>query len=133
MISQIVMRDVVAHCGDQHTMGTISVHEFSAKERRARALKVALVCVCMLVAAAVIPVAHVVLVPLVLLFSPWLIYRAGHVPSEIAEISARCARCKGDLTRLVSREQYPIYERCLVCQRENRIVLAEKATSSTTL
>jgi hypothetical protein len=115
----------VVHCGDQHASGTISVYAFSPKERRTRALKTALICFGVFVVAACIPGAHIIAAPLVLLLSPWLIYRAWRVPSEIAEIDARCARCQGELTRLVSREQYPSYERCLACQRENRIVVAE--------
>jgi hypothetical protein len=125
MSSQVVIRKVVVHCGEQQAQGNISVHEFSQRERRARGFKTTLVCLCVLVAVACIPGAHLVLVPLMLLLSPWLIYRTWRVPSEIAQIDARCARCQGELTRLVTREQYPFYERCLVCQRENRIVLAD--------
>lgn len=124
MSFQVVMRKVVVHCGEQLAQGNISVHEFTQSERRARGLKTTLVCLCVLVAVACIPGAHIILVPLMLLLSPWLIYRAWRVPSEITQIEARCALCQGELTRLVSRERYPIYERCLACQRENRIVLA---------
>lgn len=119
-------------CGDSRHGAALTIREFSPKERAQAALKMGALCLVVLLVVACIPGAHFVLVPLVLLLSPWLIYRTWRVKSEIEGGEMRCARCQGELTRLTSRERYPMYERCLVCQRENSISLDEGYTTSNT-
>ncbi len=131
MNSQILSREVEVSCGESVSHGTLSIMVFSSRQRRQRALKTGAICCGVLAVVACIPGAHFVLVPLFVLLSPWLIYRSWSVLSVITEGDLRCARCQGTLTCLTSRERYPIYERCLECQRENRITRVPAPTLST--
>lgn len=125
MDSQIVRKNIEVVCGESHVQGTLDIHHFSQRERSKRALKTALICLCVLLVCACIPGAHFILVPLCLLTSPFIIRRVWKIPAVISSVSARCAVCSGELSRVTTRERYPIYETCLACHRENRILLLE--------
>lgn len=133
MANQIVTRDVTAICGESHRDGTLKIREFSRNQRMRRAWKTFGVCLVVLVACACVPGAHLILVPLMALLTPWFVRRTWKTPSAIEAIEVACAQCQGELTRLSSRECYPIFENCTVCRRENRIILKTDAcaTSST--
>lgn len=133
MNSQVVTRNIVVSCGDASCEGTLMVHEFSARERWKRAVKTGVLCFGVLLGVACIPAAHFVLVPLVLILSPWIIVRSFQVSQVIKDADIHCARCQGELTRVSTRESYPMYETCLSCKRENVVSLAGATTSNTTL
>jgi hypothetical protein len=121
MDSQVVTRKIEVSCGEARGGGSLTIHLFSANERRRRALKTLAICLVALVVGACIPGAHIILVPVIIFVSPWLVYRAWKVTSEISSVDARCAQCQGELTRLTTAERYPIFESCLSCRRENRL------------
>ncbi len=125
MDSQIVSRKIEVVCGDARGSGSLTIRTFTPKERRQRTLKTLGFCLVALVVGACIPGAHIILVPLVILVSPWLVYRSWKVTSTIASIDARCAQCQGELTRLTSSERYPLFENCLSCHRENRLSIVQ--------
>ena len=123
MNSQVVTRIVVVRCGDATGHGTLTVTEFGASERWKRAIKTGVFCFGALLGVACIPAAHFVLVPLVLVLSPWITYRSFRVASVVTDAAIRCARCQGELTLISTRETYPLYETCLSCKRENVLSL----------
>ena len=122
MDSQIVTKKIEVICGDGRGAGSLSIQTFSSKDRRRRALKTLAICLAALVVGACIPGAHIILVPLVIVVSPWLVRRTWKVTSAISSVDARCASCRGELTRLTTAERYPIFENCLSCRRENRLL-----------
>jgi len=108
-----------------HSIGSISVHCYTPRERFRRAFRTTVVCLLLLVVAGCIPGAHFVLVPLLLLLSPFLVFRSWREKSVITSLQGRCAVCQGELTRTNTRENYPLFENCLACRRENRIEVAD--------
>jgi hypothetical protein len=122
MDSQVVTKEVQVVSGDSKAAGTLTIRYFSSRERRVRGLKVVGICIALLVAFACIPGAHIILVPLWLLASPFIIMRSWSVPCAISEMNARCAKCQGELSNTNSKERYPIFETCKSCHRENRLV-----------
>lgn len=130
MTNQIVNRHVTAICGEARVAGTLRVREFGRSERVKRAWKTVGICALVILVCACIPGAHFVLVPLMVLLTPWLVLRTWKIDSVIDGIDVQCAQCNGELTRVNGRERYPLFESCMSCRRENRIVLqtAEAAT-----
>ncbi len=122
MDSQVVTKEVQVICGESKGTGTLTIHHFSSRERRLRALKVGAICLGTLVVCACIPGAHIILVPLWLVAAPFIIVRALRVQCLISAINARCVRCQGELSNTNSKERYPIFETCKACHRENRLV-----------
>jgi hypothetical protein len=122
MDSQVVTKEVQVVSGESKGTGTLTIRHFSSRERRLRSLKAAGICFVVLVACACIPGAHIILVPLWLLASPFIITRAWSVTCAISEMSVRCAKCEGELSNTNSKERYPIFETCKSCHRENRLV-----------
>jgi hypothetical protein len=123
MTNQIVNRQVTAICGESRAEGALRVCEFGRSERIKRAWKTGGVCAVLVVVCACIPGAHFVLVPLMVLLTPWLVHRTWKIESAIDSIDIQCAQCHGELTRVSSRERYPLFENCMSCRRENRIIL----------
>jgi hypothetical protein len=115
MSTQVVTKSVTAVSGERSVAGTIQVACFSKEARLKRAAKTGAIC---------LAIALFVLVPSMLLITPLMVLRTYRVTSLIAEVNATCAACGGKLTSLTSKEIYPLYERCLSCQRENRISVA---------
>jgi hypothetical protein len=124
MSSQIVTKSVEIICGQERSAGTIEVTEFDSKERTRRAVKRSVICLISIAISACIPGAHFVLVPLLLVATPFLIMRAYNDASAITGMSIVCAQCQGSLSAVSTRERYPLYETCTLCHRENRIVPA---------
>lgn len=122
MDSQVVTKEVQVICADSQGTGTVTVRYFSGPERRLRGLKIAAICLGILVVCACIPGAHIILVPLWLVAAPFIIIRAWRVPCLISAVDARCAKCQGELSTTTSKERYPIFETCKECHRENRLV-----------
>lgn len=122
MDSQVVTKAVSIICGDSRGEGAISVHHFSSRERARRAVKTGFICLAVVAVCACIPGAHFILVPLGLLTSPVLIARSWKEVSVISAFHGRCAVCHGELTRVNTRERYPLFENCMACHRENRIL-----------
>ena len=127
---QIVTRDLEVVCGEARGHGKLLVQCFTPRERFSRALKVAFLCLALLVAAACIPGVHFVAVPVVLVGSPFAVLKVWRAPSVIKNIDAVCAKCQGKLTTLNTKERYPLYETCLSCQRENRLTVVSAEFSS---
>lgn len=121
MTSQVLTKPVRVTCSDKHCDGTIEVKYFSRELRMEKAIKTGLICLVAAVLCIFIPVAHFILVPSGLILTPILALRQFRMTNEIVSESCRCAACGGELTRLSSRELYPLYETCLSCKRENRI------------
>ena len=124
MSSQIVTKSVEVVCGQERKGGTIAVTEFDSKERSKRAAKIGMICLVSLGISVFIPGAHFVLVPLLIVVTPFLIFRAYNVGSAITDMSIVCAQCGGEVSAVSTRERYPLYETCVVCHRENRIILS---------
>lgn len=124
MSSQIVTKSVEVVCGQERRAGEIEVTEFDSRERMRRATKIAIICLLSISVSVFIPGAHFVLVPLLIVITPFLIFRAYNVGSAITDMSIVCAQCGGEVSSVSTRERYPLYETCVVCHRENRIVLA---------
>ena len=124
MSTQVVTKPVTAVNSERSATGTIKVACFSKEARLKRAAKTGAICLAIALVCVGIPGAHFVLVPAMLLITPFMVLRTYRVMSLIAEVNATCAACGGKLTSLTSKENYPLYERCLSCQRENRISLA---------
>ena len=124
MSTQVVTRSVLVVSGERRVGGTIDVACFSKEARRKRAAKTGAICLMVALVCVGIPGAHFILVPSMLLLTPFLVLRAYRVMSLIENVNATCAVCGGVLTSLSSKENYPLYERCLSCQRENRLTLA---------
>jgi len=122
MTNQIVSTQVTAICGESRRDGVVRVCEFDRNERAKRAWKTGGICIVVLAACACIPGAHLVLVPIMALLTPWFVYRTWQVTSAIEAIDVLCAQCQGTLTQLSSRARYPLFENCTACRRENRIV-----------
>jgi hypothetical protein len=127
MSVQILTRDLEVVCGEARSRGKLLVQCFTPRERFSRALKVAFLCVAVLIAVACIPGVHFVAVPVMLVVSPFVILKVWRAPSVIKDIDAVCAKCQGKLTTLNTKERYPLYETCLSCQRENRLNLVIQA------
>jgi hypothetical protein len=127
MSVQILTRDLEVVCGEARSRGKLLVQYFTPRERFSRALKVAFLCVVVLIAVACIPGVHFVAVPVVLVASPFVILKVWRAPSVIKDINVVCAKCQGKLTALNTKERYPLYETCLSCQRENRLTLVTQA------
>lgn len=125
MESKQITRDVQVACGESRSNGFLVVHYFSSSERLRRVWKVLLVGLLVLPVCVAIPGLHFVLLPLWCLTVPVMSYRVYGVTSCISAAQVRCARCSGELTQLSSQERYPLYERCLTCNRENTIVAIE--------
>jgi hypothetical protein len=123
MNSQIVTRDIEVVCGDARVEGKLIVQSFTPRERALRGTKMGFLCLIVLVVAACIPGVHIIAVPAVLLISPFLVAKVLRTPSVIKNVDATCAQCHGKLTTLNSKEHYPLFETCLSCQRENRLIL----------
>lgn len=124
MSTQVVTKSATAVSGEHSVAGTIQVACFSKEARLKRAAKTGAICLAIALVCVGIPGAHFVLVPSMLLITPLMVLRTYRVTSLIAEVNATCAACGGKLTSLTSKEIYPLYERCLSCQRENRISVA---------
>lgn len=127
MSVQIVTRDIEVVCGEARGTGKLLVQCFTPRERFWRALKVAFLCLVVLVAVACIPGLHFVAVPVVLVGSPFVVLKVWRAPSVIKDIDAVCAKCHGKLSALNTKERYPLYENCFSCQRENRLTLKTDA------
>jgi hypothetical protein len=123
MASQVVTKQVNVVCGQETAQGTLEVTEFDSASRARRAGRRGAVCVLAIGVSACIPGAHFVLVPLLLVLSPILIFRAYRVSSAITNMSCACAQCGGALSSVSTTERYPLYETCVACHRENRICL----------
>lgn len=123
MASQVVTKRANVVCGQESVEGTIEVTEFDSATRVRRAGRRGIVCLLAICVGACIPGAHFVLVPLLLVLSPFLVFRAYKVCSEITGMSCTCAQCGGALSSVSTTERYPLYETCVVCHRENRITL----------
>jgi len=95
---------------------------FSREVRLKRALKTALICLGITTLCVCIPGAHFLLVPTGILLTPFVVLKTYRVTTSLVGASVRCAACGGELTRLSSQERYPLYETCITCGRENRIV-----------
>ena len=121
MDSQVVTKEVTVICGDSQAVGVVTVHYFGSRERLQRALKTAGICIAVTAVCLCIPGAHFVLVPVGLLLSPIVIVRTWRQLSVISALEASCAKCHGNLTRVTTRERYPLFENCLSCHRENQI------------
>jgi tRNA(Ile2) C34 agmatinyltransferase TiaS len=124
MSTQVVTKSVAVVSGEGSGSGTIDVACFSKEARLKRAAKTGAICLAIALVCAGIPGAHFVLVPSMLVLTPFLVLRTYRVMSLIENVNATCAVCGGALTSLSSKEKYPLYERCLSCQRENRLTLA---------
>lgn len=124
MSTQVVTKSVVAVSGERRSPGTIDVTSFSKEARFKRAAKTGGICLAIALVCVGIPGAHFILVPSMLLVTPFFVLRTYRVMSLIANVKANCAVCGGTLTSLSSKENYPLYETCLSCQRENRLTLA---------
>jgi hypothetical protein len=124
MSTQVVTKSVVVLSGERSVGGTIEVACFSKEARLKRAAKTGAICLAIALVCVGIPGAHFILVPSMLLLTPFLVLRTYRVMSLIEHVNATCAVCGGALTSLSSKENYPLYERCLSCQRENRLALA---------
>ena len=122
MSSQIVTRLVQALQGEKHSEGSIEVMYFSREARLKRGLKTGLICLAITALCVCIPGAHFVLVPTGLLLTPFMVAKTYRVTTSIVGAAVPCAACGGELTRLSSQERYPLYETCVKCGRENRIV-----------
>jgi hypothetical protein len=108
-------------CGEAQRDGSVSVLYYNSSERLRRALGMAGICLGVLVGSALIPGAHFVLVPTVLIATPFIVYRRWRLERVIKAADIACAACGGALTRITSSVRYPFFESCLDCKRENRI------------
>jgi hypothetical protein len=124
MSTQVVTKPLVAISGERRSPGTIEVTSFGKEARLKRAAKTGAICLAITLVCVGIPGAHFILVPSMLLLTPLFVIRTYRVMSLIAKISVNCAVCGGALTSLSSQENYPLYETCLSCHRENRLTLA---------
>jgi hypothetical protein len=120
---KILTKPVSISSGGLRAEGSISVHYYTSRERLRRAFKATYICLAVLLVCACIPGAHFILVPVGLLISPFIVLRSWRVLSVISTLEGRCAACQGELTRVNTRERYPLYENCTVCHRENVIKL----------
>lgn len=127
MASQVVTKQVNVACGQETVQGTLEVTEFDSASRVRRAGRRGVVCLLAIGGSACIPGAHFVLVPLLLVLSPILVFRAYKVDSAITVMSCVCAQCGGALSSVSTAERYPLYETCVACHRENRISLTQKS------
>ncbi len=125
MTTQVVSKSVKVVNGERTVHGTLEVACFSKEARAKRATKTAGICICIALVCLTIPGAHFILVPLMVLLTPFFVIRTYRITTSIVGASTVCAACGGKLTLLSSKEDYPLYERCLSCQRENRISLAD--------
>lgn len=125
MTTQVVSKPVRVINGEHSVAGSLDVACFSKDARLKRAAKTAAICACVTLVCITIPGAHFILVPLMLLLTPFFTLRTYRVTTAIVGASTSCAACGGKLTSLASKESYPLYETCLSCQRENRISLAD--------
>ena len=125
MTTQVVSKSVRAINGERSAIGSLNVACFSKDARFKRAAKTAAICVGITLVCLTIPGAHFILVPLMLLLTPFFTLRTYRVTTAIIGANTSCAACGGKLTSLSSKESYPLYETCLSCQRENRISLVD--------
>jgi hypothetical protein len=121
MTTQVVSKAVTVRNGERSVAGSLNVACFSKEARVKRALKTGMICLGVTLVCLTIPGAHFVLVPLMLALTPFFILRTYKVTTAIVGAVTSCAACGGKLTTLSSKENYPLYETCLACQRENRI------------
>jgi hypothetical protein len=121
MTSQVVTKPVRITCSEKHVEGSVEVKYFSRELRLEKAIKTGVFCLLITALCILIPVAHFVLVPSGLILTPILALRQFRITNAIIGASLTCAACGGELTRLSSRENYPLYETCLSCKRENLI------------
>lgn len=127
MASQVVTKCVDVVCGQAMGQGAIEVTVFDSAARLGRAGRRGMVCLLAICVGACIPGAHFVLVPLLVVLSPFFVYRSYRVCSAITEMSVTCAQCGGNLSSVSTTERYPLYETCVMCHRENRINLTKKS------
>ena len=118
-------RKIVALYGDSSREGSLHVLDFDKRARVGRGLKTAGLCLAVTALCVCIPGAHFVLVPLGLLLTPFIVYRSATTTTKIVDSSVSCPHCEGAVAILTSRERYPIYENCLSCKREIKIVRGE--------
>lgn len=122
MDSQVIDRKVRVLCGEKEAAGSLRVLHFSTRDKGRRAMKTALVCFLIAFVCVFIPGAHFVLVPLVLLLTPFVVARSYRINTRVLDSNVTCAICGGALTQLTSQEVFPMYETCISCRRENRLL-----------
>lgn len=125
MDSQVIDKKVRVLCGAKETVGSLRVVYFTRRDKARRALKTATLCVLTAFVCLFIPGAHFILVPLTLISSPFLVVRSYRINTQIVGSEVACAECGGKVTRFTSQEVYPMYETCLLCKKENRLLLLE--------
>jgi hypothetical protein len=118
-------RRVTAHYAQSSQAGILQVLEFDKRARVHRAIKTGAVCLATTAACVCIPGAHFVLVPLGILLTPLMVYMSVKATTKIVDSAVTCPHCGKSLPILASQERYPLYENCLSCKREIKIVSAE--------
>jgi hypothetical protein len=121
MTTQIFTNQVVAICGEKRKEGALSVVCFDSRQKALRALKTTWVCLLIVAVCFLIPGAHFILVPMGIIISPFIVYKKWRQDSIITSVDVSCAICGGELTRVTTKERYPLFENCTSCHRENRI------------
>ena len=111
-------RNVITSYGESSAQGSLTVKEFSSRERTMRGVRAAGTCLGVTLACVLIPAAHFVLVPLGLLLTPVIVWIMVKVRTQILSAQVTCPQCAVALNVLTTQERFPMYETCSQCRRQ---------------
>ena len=121
MTSEVITHHIVARYSEDTSKGTIEAMHFGEEARLMRAMKTGGICVLVTLVCLFIPGAHLILVPLAIITSPFVIYKVHAQRTKIVKAEIACPKCHQPLAILSSQELYPLFENCGSCHREIRI------------
>lgn len=109
---------VVLVCGRSQSAGEVRIERWTRQQRLLRAARTLLACWGLAVLSVLVPVAHFVLVPALLLAGPIAAFVVARQPSAIIGGQGPCPAC-GELL-VVSRaaERWPLDEACEACHAQ---------------
>lgn len=130
MMQEVVQRIAITAQAGRREIGALRLRCFSKRERLRRALGVWVMAWVAAVPAALIPVAHFVLVPVLLLAGPLLGYRRYRVVHCPLAVEGRCPLCRHHFTLPAdARARLPYWDLCPHCGRNVRFARAEEPGS----
>lgn len=107
------------------TRGTLELIEWNEGERKARALKWGALCFGAGVVCVIFPLVHFVLVPGLILFSPFLAMMFYKQASWVKGGEGPCPNCGQTVKIGAGKPQFPMRDLCTACRSEVRVELSD--------
>ncbi len=112
-------RDIYLQDFSERSVEKIKIRSLSRRDRLLRALKLGGVCIALTCAALLIPLIHFLLVPILLIGTPFFAFKVYKQESALIRSKSACPSCHKPITKGPS---FPNNNLCTHCQREIKMM-----------